>query len=129
MPAAQRSITSFAKRPRLSAMAATGALGLGLLIAPAGIATADPPKCPITSTSTRQARDSLFPEQGSSRYDVKHYAIGLTFKSSGEIKAKTTLIAKAKKRLKSFSLDLEALNVDSVKSTDTTPTSPGATTS
>jgi aminopeptidase N len=46
---------------------------------------------------------------------VKHYAIGLTFKSSGEIKAKTTLIAKAKKRLKSFSLDLEGLTVDSVK--------------
>ena len=114
MPAGQRSITSFAQRPRLSAMAAMGALALGLLIAPAGIATADPPECPTTSTSTRHARDSLFPEQGSSRYDVKHYAIGLTFKSSGEIKAKTTLIAKAKKRLKSFSLDLEGLTVDSV---------------
>jgi hypothetical protein len=89
MPAAQRSMTAFALRPRLSAMAAMGALGLGLLIAPAGTATADPAKS-TTSTSTRQAPDSLFPEQGSSRYDVKHYAIGLTFKTSGEIKAKTT---------------------------------------
>jgi aminopeptidase N len=115
MPAAQRSITAFAQRRRLSAMAAMGALGLGLLIAPAGTATADPPECPTTSTSTRKAADSLFPEQGSSRYNVKHYAIGLTFKSSGEIKAKTTLIAKAKKRLRSFSLDLEGLTVDSVK--------------
>jgi aminopeptidase N len=115
MLAAQRSITAFAPRPRLSAMAAMGALALGLLIAPAGIAAADPPECATTSTSTRHARDSLFPEQGSSRYDVKHYAIGLTFKSSGEIKAKTTLMAKAKKRLKSFSLDLEGLTVDSVK--------------
>ena len=66
------------------------------------------------SASKRQAPDSLFPEQGSS-YDVKHYAIGLSFKTSGEIKAKTTLVAKAKKRLKSFSLDLEGLTVDSVK--------------
>ena len=114
MPAAQRSMTAFALRPRLSAMAAMGALGLGLLVAPAGIATADPAKS-TTSTSTRQAPDSLFPEQGSSRYDVKHYAIGLTFKTSGEIKAKTTVIAKTKKRLKSFSLDLEGLTVDSVK--------------
>ena len=40
MPAGKRSITSFAKRPRLSAMAAIGALGLSLLIAPAGIANA-----------------------------------------------------------------------------------------
>ena len=68
MPAAQRSGTPYAFRPRLSAMVATGALGLGMLIAPAGIATADP----ATSTSTQQAPDSLFPEQGSSRYDVKH---------------------------------------------------------
>ena len=115
MPAAQRPMTAFALRPRLSAMAAMGALGLGLLIAPAGIATADPAKSTTTSTSTRQAPDSLFPEQGSSRYDVKHYAISLTYQSSGEIKAKTTLVAKTKKRLKSFSLDLEGLTVDSVK--------------
>jgi aminopeptidase N len=111
MPAAQRSGTPYAFRPRLSAMVATGALGLGLLIAPTGIATADP----ATSTSTQRAPDSLFPEQGSSRYDVKHYAISLTFNGSGAIKAKTTLLARTKKRLKSFSLDLEGLIVDSVK--------------
>jgi aminopeptidase N len=114
MPAAQRSMTAFALRPRLSATAAMGALGLGLLIAPAGTATADPAES-TTSTSTRQASDSLFPEEGSSRYNVKHYAIGLTFKTSGEIKAKTTLVAKAKKGLRSFSLDLEGLIVDSVR--------------
>ncbi len=112
MSVAQHPVTAFAFRPRLSAVVAAGALGLGLLIAPTGTATADPS---TTSTSTRQAPDSLFPEQGSSRYDVKHYAIGLTFKTSGEIKAKTTLVAKAKKRLTSFSLDLEGLIVDSVK--------------
>ena len=52
---------------------------------------------------------------GSSRYNVKHYAIKLTYQTSGEIKAKTTLAAKTKKRLKSFSLDLEGLTVDTVK--------------
>ena len=114
MPAAQRSMTAFALRRRLSAMAAMGALGLGLLIAPAGIANADPAES-TNSTSTRQAPDSLFPDQGSSRYDVKHYAIKLSYQTSGEIKAKTTVIAKAKKRLTSFSLDLEGLTVDSVK--------------
>jgi aminopeptidase N len=83
-----------------------------LLIAPARTATADPTGS-TTSISARQ--DSLFPEQGSSQYNVKHYAIGLTFKPSGEIRAKTTLVAKTKKRLESFSLDLEGLIVDSVK--------------
>jgi hypothetical protein len=37
------------------------------------------------------------------------------FQTSGEIKAKTTLTAKTKKPLRSFSLDLEGLIVDSVK--------------
>jgi aminopeptidase N len=115
MPAAQRSMTAFALRPRLAAMAAMGALGLGLLIAPAGIATADPAKSTTTSSSSRQAPDSLFPEVGSSRYNVKHYAIKLSYQTSGEIKAKTTVIAKTKKPLKSFSLDLEGLTVDAVK--------------
>jgi aminopeptidase N len=114
MPAAQRSMTTLALRPRLSAMVAMGALGLGLLIAPAGTATADAVKCTTTSTSTRQAPDSLFPEVGSSRYNVKHYALSLTYQTSGSIKAKTTLLAKAKKPLRSFSLDLEGLTVDSV---------------
>ena len=62
MPAAQRSMSAFALRPRLSAMTAMGALGLGLLIAPAGIATADPAKSTTTSSSSRQAPDSLFPK-------------------------------------------------------------------
>jgi hypothetical protein len=42
MSVAQHVATAFAFRPRLSAVVATGALGLGLLIAPAGTATADP---------------------------------------------------------------------------------------
>ena len=94
-------------------MLAAGALGLGLLAAPMGTAVAKP-TTPTQATISSQ-QDSLFPEVGSSRYDVKHYAISLSYQSSGEIKAKTTLTAKARKSLTSFSLDLEGLTVDKVR--------------
>ena len=94
-------------------MLAAGALGLGLLAAPMGTAIAKP-TTPTQATISSQ-QDSLFPEVGSSRYDVKHYAISLSYQSSGEIKAKTTLTAKARKLLASFSLDLEGLTVDKVR--------------
>ena len=79
---------------RLSSMLAIGAFGLGLLVTPAGIAVADPGTTTQTSTTSRHAPDSLFPEVGSSRYDVKHYAISLSYQLSGDIKAKTTLTAR-----------------------------------
>jgi aminopeptidase N len=94
-------------------MLAAGALGLGLLATPMGTAIAKPTTPTQATTSTQQ--DSLFPEVGSSRYDVKHYAISLSYQSSGDIKAKTTLTAKVRKPLRSFSLDLEGLIVDSVR--------------
>jgi aminopeptidase N len=94
---------------------AIGALSLGLLATPSGIALAKPATPTQASTASRQAPDSLFPEVGSSQYDVKHYAISLGFQSSGDIKAKTTFTAKAKKPLTSFSLDLEGLIVDKVR--------------
>jgi aminopeptidase N len=93
-------------------MLAAAALGIGLFAAPMGTAIAKPAKPTQTTTSSQQ--DSLFPEVGSSRYDVKHYAINLTYQSSGNIKAKTTLAAKARKPLRSFSLDLEGLTIDKV---------------
>jgi aminopeptidase N len=92
-----------------------GALGLGLFATPGGVAVAEPAAPTPPSTTCWQGRDPLFPEVGSNRYDVKHYAINLSFQSSGDIKAKTTLTAKAKKPLKSFSLDLEGLVVDKVR--------------
>jgi aminopeptidase N len=98
--------------PRLSATLAAGALGVGLLAAPMGTAVAKPAAPTQTTTSSKQ--DSLFPEVGSSRYDVKHYGINLTYRTSGEIEAKTTLAAKTRKPLRSFSLDLEGLTVDKV---------------
>jgi aminopeptidase N len=115
MSAELRPATAATFRPRLSAVLAIGALGLGLLTTPTGTAVANPATPTQTSTSSRQAPDSLFPEVGSSRYNVKHYAIKLTYQTSGEIKAKTTLIAKTKGPLTSFSLDLEGLTVDKVK--------------
>jgi hypothetical protein len=54
MPAAQRSGTPYAFRPRLSAMVAMDALGLGLLIAPAGSATADPATPTAISPASRK---------------------------------------------------------------------------
>jgi aminopeptidase N len=96
-------------------MLAIGAFGLGLLVTPAGIAVADPGTTTQTSTTSRHAPDSLFPEVGSSRYDVKYYAISLSYQLSGDIKAKTTLTAETRKPLASFSLDLEGLTVDSVR--------------
>jgi aminopeptidase N len=96
-------------------MLAIGALGLGLLATPSGVAFAEPATPTQASTTSRRAPDSLFPEVGSSRYDVKHYAIKLSFQTSGSIEAKTTFTAKAKKPLKSFSLDLEGLIVDKVR--------------
>ena len=115
MSADQRLVPISALRPRLGALLAVGALGLGLLATPAGVAIAKP-AAPTQGTNTaRPARDSLFPDQGSSKYDVKHYAISLGFDTSGEIKAKTSITARAKKPLRSFSLDFEGLIVDKVR--------------
>jgi aminopeptidase N len=88
-------------------------LGSDFLLPPWGTAIAKPTTPTQATTSSQQ--DSLFPEVGSSRYDVKHYAISLSYQSSGDIKAKTTLTAKARKSLTSFSLDLEGLTVDKVR--------------
>jgi aminopeptidase N len=115
LSADQGLVTVSRSRPRLSAILAVGALGLGLLATPAGTAMANPTTPSQTSTASRQAPDSLFPEVGSSRYNVKHYGISLTYQTSGTIKAKTTLTAKARKPLRSFSLDLEGLTVDKVQ--------------
>ncbi len=115
MSADQCLVTTSTFRTRLTATLAAGALGLGLLAIPSGIAIAKPATPTQTSTSSRPTTDSLFPEQGSNKYNVKHYAINLSFYSSGNIKATTTFSAKAKKPLTSFSLDLEGLTVDQVR--------------
>ena len=86
MPAAQRSRTAYAFRPRLSAMVATGALGLGLLIAPAGIATADPAR-PQPARGKPRLAVSRAGQQPIRRQALRDRP---DFQDSGEIKAKTT---------------------------------------
>ena len=62
MPAEQRLVNAATFRPRLSGGLAIVALGLGLLATPAGTAIANPTTPTQTSSSSRQAPDSLFPE-------------------------------------------------------------------
>ena len=109
-----------APRPRIArpliALLAAGTVGLGLLGVPTGLAAAEPNaarQAPTPGAPT--AGDSLFPEVGNGGYDVRHYAISLRYASSGSITARTTIRAKAKKALSSFSLDLEGLQVDRVR--------------
>jgi hypothetical protein len=72
LSADQRLVNVSTLRSQLPVLLAIGALGFGLLAMQAGTAIANPAALSQTSTSTRQAPDSLFPEVGSSRYDVKH---------------------------------------------------------
>ena len=125
MSADQRLVATSAPRRRVPAALAIGALGLGLLATPSGLAIAKPATPTQATAASRQAPDSLFPEQGSSKYDVKHYAISLGFESAGDIKAKTTLTAKARKPLRSFSLDLEGLTSGSTRDSRLMPSGCG----
>ena len=106
-----------------AARAAVGALAVSMLPLAATTASAAP-AAPAATPALSAARpvaggpsagDSLFPEIGNTGYDVRHYAIALTYAKDGSIKATTTIQAKAKKRLTSFSLDLEGLTVDRVR--------------
>ena len=56
----------------------------------------------------------MFPDIGNGGYNVKHYQIKLNY-ASGSISASTTVTAEAKKRLSSFSLDFEGLDVTRVR--------------
>ncbi|HSU34712.1 MAG TPA: M1 family metallopeptidase [Propionibacteriaceae bacterium] len=100
----------------LTALLAAGAVGLGLLGVPTGLAAAEPNTARQTPTAgSLTAGDTLFPTVGNGGYDVRHYAINLRYARSGSITARTTIRAKAKKPLSSFSLDLEGLQVDRVR--------------
>lgn len=99
-----------------------GSLAIGFLV---GAAPAEAtPVLPAASTSQSKAKpvagsqrsgDSLFPTVGNGGYDVKHYAITLTYDATTKrIAARTTIEAKATKPLSSFSFDLEGLTVSKV---------------
>ena len=97
-----------------------GALAASLLpFAPAAsaapVATVAPAAAPAAVAGGATVHDSLFPDIGNTGYDVRHYAIALTYADDGSIRATTTIEATAKQKLSSFSLDLEGLTVDRVR--------------
>jgi aminopeptidase N len=70
----------------------------------------------LTSGPSAAARlDPVLPGLGSTSYDVKHYDITLSWSPDGSIEATTTVTARARKRLPSYSLDLAGLHVTSVR--------------
>ncbi len=95
-------------RPATRAAALLAAAGLvaggGVLAGPVAAAQAPRP-------GGQSAGDSLFPRQGNSGYDVRHYGIRLSYASTGRIWASTRIVSRAQHRLSSFSLDLEGLTV------------------
>jgi len=91
---------------RVGVLTLVAALPLGLVSAPSQAAG------PVAGGTT--VGDSLFPTVGNTGYDAKHYDIALTYRSDETITATTTLEAKAKQKLSSFSVDLEGLTVDRV---------------
>jgi aminopeptidase N len=101
------SISRPSTRSRAAAVVAALTLPLGLA-GTAGARTVDagPPR-----PGGQSAGDSLFPTVGNTGYDVRHYAIRLDYRRSGSISATTTITARARHQLSSFSLDLEGLTV------------------
>ncbi|WP_181158460.1 M1 family aminopeptidase [Leucobacter massiliensis] len=107
-------------RPRRHlSIAATLALAAGMLVLPAQAAFAAEP---IDGAPT--AGDTVFPNVGNSGYDALDYAVAIawspdTVQSDGLVSgtiesATTTMTANASQPLRSFTLDFEGMEVDSV---------------
>ena len=102
---------------RLVAVATSGALAFAMAAGsttPAAGVPVEPLRAAAASPGAHAIGDSLFPEIGNGGYNVKHYSIKLNY-ASGSISATTTVTAQAKKRLSSFSLDFEGLDVSRVR--------------
>lgn len=108
--------------PRSALRRATG-WTLGTLLA-TGALTALPP-APAASAAepidgAHSAGDSLFPHVGNGGYDAQHYDVQLAWTpgatlAASTIRATTTMTATAAVPLRSFSMDLEGLTVESVQ--------------
>jgi aminopeptidase N len=85
---------------------------LGLLAAPAALA-----KSGKGQVGSRSLGDPLLPQLGNGGYDAKSYRIKLVYDPAANefTKARTKLVAKAKKKLKKFSLDFQDLDVARVR--------------
>lgn len=84
------------RRPALLAAALTGALAVTTL-----------PASAVYAPGTQRS-DTLFPGQGNSGYDVRHYDVRLTWTPvTGSVRAAVGITARATARLDSFHLDYE----------------------
>ncbi|SFR70659.1 Peptidase family M1 [Agromyces sp. CF514] len=107
------------RRRRFVALAVPGLLAAALLTAaPAAAASADEP-----IDGARTSNDPMFPNVGNGGYDALDYDVAIAWTPNaaqsgstiaGTIAATSTMTATAPQPLKSFSLDFEGLDVDSV---------------
>ncbi len=101
---------------RLSLVA--GAVGLGLLMAPA-VSSAAPGGGPRFEPGASGAGDPYFPFAGNGGYDVAHYDLDLTYTPpapapaplTGELEGVATIALRATQDLDRFNLDLRGLDV------------------
>ncbi|GAA1796365.1 M1 family aminopeptidase [Leucobacter iarius] len=102
-------------RARRTALAGVAAAALAALAvsSPIGLPAAQADAAPIDGAPS--IGDSLFAGIGNGGYDVKHYDVKLRYQLDNTISATTTITATAAVPLKTFTLDFEGLNIDSVK--------------
>ena len=100
------------RRARTAGLAALAAAALTLTAAPVGLTAASAAE-PVDGAPS--IGDSLFAGIGNGGYDVGHYDVRLRYLADGTITAVTTITATAPEPLRSFSLDFEGLEVDSVR--------------
>ena len=104
------------------------AAGLALALAGTGISSAAPgEKEPGKAAKQKQSKkkfvrgarslgDPLFPQIGNGGYDAGHYTIELDYDPATNVfnSARTTMVARARQNLSSFSMDFQALDVSRV---------------
>ena len=105
-------ISARARRTALAGVAAAALTALAVA-SPIGLPAAQADAAPIDGAPS--IGDSLFAGIGNGGYDVKHYDVKLRYQLDNTISATTTITATAAVPLKSFTLDFEGLNIDSVK--------------
>jgi aminopeptidase N len=81
-----------------------------------GLAGTGAAEAASASPGGQSAHDSLFPQIGNTGYDAKHYSISLRYShATKRISAVTTITARARHALSSYSFDLQGLHVRGVR--------------
>jgi aminopeptidase N len=127
-----------AANTKMRASLAAGAVGVGLLIAPA-VSTAAPGDGPRYGAGASGAGDPYFPFSGNGGYDVQHYDLDITYTPpapepaplTGEFEGVATIDLRATQDLDRFNLDLrgmdvQRLTVDGKRATEVPPPPEGA---